>query len=339
MISKVLSNKIYYATFTLAIFVIAIHVSYVDYLNPAVVGYDFSFFIQRFFIVIGDASVPTFFVISGYLLFSKFTLKGYPKMLLNKVFSLTIPYFFWSILAFLIMQIIYPLILGGTINLTFKSAIINILMSEDCKHLWFVRTLLVFFICSPLLYFIFKYLKKWSIVIPIVLFFVNLLYRPEYSGILYWIPLFFVGSYLAYFNVSFTSKIQSKVVSISVLLAFIFLALVFTINHTEYEDNSYYFYRFASPLLAWVSLDLLSPLFKKEKVREIFKSSAFIFFSHLFVVTAFKQLFQLWISVDSNYHCALLFFLVLIFASILDISIAYLLKRSAKPVYKLCGGR
>ena len=136
-----------------------------------------------------------------------------------------------------------------------------------------------------------------------------------------------------------TSKIQSKVVSISVLLAFIFLALVFTINHTEYEDNSYYFYRFASPLLAWVSLDLLSPLFKKEKVREIFKSSAFIFFSHLFVVTAFKQLFQLWISVDSNYHCALLFFLVLIFASILDISIAYLLKRSAKPVYKLCGGR
>ena len=75
MISKVLSNKIYYATFTLAIFVIAIHVSYVDFLNPAVVGYDFSFFIQRFFIVIGDASVPTFFVISGYLLFSKFTLK------------------------------------------------------------------------------------------------------------------------------------------------------------------------------------------------------------------------------------------------------------------------
>ena len=159
MMSKDLSKKIYYVTFILALFVIALHSSYLELLNPELEGYDFSYISQRLLLVIGDAAVPTFFVISGYLLFSKFTLKGYPKMLLNKVFSLAIPYFFWSVLAFLIMQIIYPIILGGTINLTFKSAIINILMSEDCKHLWFVRTLLVFFVCSPLLYFIFKYLK------------------------------------------------------------------------------------------------------------------------------------------------------------------------------------
>ena len=76
MINKTLSNEIYYTTFILAVFIIAMHSSYVDTLNPSAIGYDFSYFIQRFFFVVGDSAVPTFFVISGFLLFSNFTLKN-----------------------------------------------------------------------------------------------------------------------------------------------------------------------------------------------------------------------------------------------------------------------
>ena len=339
MINKTLSNKIYYTSFILAIFVVVLHSSYVDFLNPSLTGYYFSYFIQRIFLVIGDAAVPTFFVISGYLLFTKFDIKKYPKLLLNKLLSLVVPYLVWSVLAFLLMRIFLPILSGGVIELDFKSTVINILMAEEFPHLWFVRPLLVFFTCSPLIYFTFKYLKKWSIVIPIILFFVYLLFRPEYGGILIWIPFFFVGSYLSYFKIPVTRQNHSRLTSIIVLVAFIFLALVFTLSHTEYEDNAYYFYRFISPLLVWVSLDLLTPLFEKEKIHEIFKTSGFIFFSHLGMVFAAKSVLEPLIKMESNYNCALLFFLVFLVSTTLELLFTYLLKRFAKPVYRFLGGR
>ena len=337
--NKVLSNKIYYVTFVLAVFVIVLHSSYVEQLNPELIGYDFSYVIQRIFLVIGEAAVPTFFVISGFLLFSKFTLKDYPRMLLKKLFSLVIPYLFWSLLAFVIMQVFYPLIKGEAIEITFKSAIVDILLANECPHLWFIRPLLVFFICSPLLYFVFKYLKKWSIFIPAILFFVYMFFRPEYGGILIWIPMFFIGSYLAYFNIPIMNKYRSRLISIIAMVVFISLAIVFAFMHTQYEDYSYFCYRFVSPILVWLSLDILTSFFEKESVRDIFKTSAFIFFTHLFVVSGVKELLQLGIALDSNYHCVLLFFLVFVISFIIDIGITYLLKKFVHPVYRFLGGR
>jgi len=337
--NKVLSNKIYYVTFVLAVFVIVLHSSYVEQLNPELIGYDFSYVIQRIFLVIGEAAVPTFFVISGFLLFSKFTLKDYPRMLLKKLFSLVIPYLFWSLLAFVIMQVFYPLIKGEAIEITFKSAIVDILLANECPHLWFIRPLLVFFICSPLLYYVFKYLKKWSIFIPVILFFVYMFFRPEYGGILIWIPMFFIGSYLAYFNIPIMNKYHPRLISIITMVVFISLAIVFAFMHTQYEDYSYYCYRFVSPILVWLSLDILTSLFEKESVRDIFKTSAFIFFTHLFVVSGVKELLQLGIALDSNYNCVLLFFLVFVISFIIDIGITYLLKKFAHSVYRFLGGR
>lgn len=339
MMNKVLSNKIYYTTFILAFFVVALHSSYLEALNPDIEGYNFSYIIQRLFLVICEGAVPTFFAISGYLLFCKFTLKNYPKMLLSKVFSLVIPYFIWSILAFILMQIILPLLNGETIEITFKSAIIDILLANEYPHLWFVRPLLVFFICSPILYFVFKYLKKWSIFIPVILFFVYMFFRPEYGGILIWIPLFFVGSYLAYFNIPIMNNYRPRLIGIITLVVFISLSIVFTLTHTQYEDYAYYIYRSFSPLLVWLSLDVMLSLFEKENIFNIFKTSGFIFFCHLGIVNAIKVILQLGISVESNYNCALLFFLVFIISTIIVILFTYLFQRFAKPVYKFLGGR
>ena len=339
MMSKTLSNKIYYVTFILAILVVALHSSYVEFLDPSLEGYDFSFIIQRLFLVIGEAAVPTFFVISGFLLFTKFELNKYPKMLLSKVFSLVIPYLIWSVTASIIMQLIYPVIQGEAIEFSFGQFLLDILLANDCPHLWFVRPLLVFFICSPILYFVFKYLRKWSIFIPVVLFFVYLFFRPYYGGIILWIPLFFVGSYLSYFKISVLNPYRPRIIGWIALAVFVSLSIVFTLLHTEYEDYVYYVYRSFSPVLVWFSIDVLTSLFEKEKIREIFKTSGFIFFSHLFVVTGVKQVLQLMIPVNSNYHCALLFFLVLIFATAIDLVITYVLKKFANPVYKFIGGR
>ena len=337
--NKVLSNKIYYTTFILAILVIALHSSYLEFLNPNLSGYDFSFISQRIILVIGEAAVPSFFVISGYLLFRNFELKKYPRMLLSKVFSLVIPYFIWSVIAFLFMRLLWPVFTGEAVELTFKSVLVDILLANNYPHLWFIRPLVVYFICSPILYFIFKYLKKWSIFIPTILFFIYMFFRPIYGGLLLFIPHFFVGAYLAYFKIPTLNKHRPKLVGIITTVIFVSISVVFSITHAGFEDYAFYCYRFFSPLFVWFSFDLLKALFEKDKVHDIFKTSGFIFFSHLFIVNAFKILFELGIKTDSNYNCTLLFFLVLLVSTVMTLLLTYVLKRFAKPVYKLLGGR
>jgi len=337
--NKELSNKIYYTSFVLALFVMVFHASYLDFLDPTLPSYDVSYMVQRIFFVLGDAAVPTFFVISGYLLFAKFTLQGYPKMLLNKVFSLVIPYFFWSIFAFVFMQVLMPLMSGQSIEMTFQSAIVDILLSNSFPHLWFVRPLLVFFICSPLLYFVFKYLRKWCIFIPATLFFVYMFFRPEYGGTLIWIPFFFIGAYLSYFKVAVMNPLRPRLFGGIALAIWIAVAFVLSYFHSQYENIGYYCYRFASPLLIWFTLDLMRSLFEKESVHAIFKTSGFIFFSHLGMTFLSKMALEKAFPPNSNLNCLILFALVFLVSATLELLGTYLLQRFARPVYRFLGGR
>jgi hypothetical protein len=339
MINKELSNKIYYSTFVLAVLVIAIHSSFVGYLDPATSGYSFSLIFQRIILTIADSAVPTFFVISGYLLFSKFTLKDYPRMLLKKVFSLVIPYFIWSIMGFLSVRVFYPLIRHEAIEMTFQSASLDILLANCCPQIWFVRPLLVFFICSPILYFIFKYLKKWSIFIPIAIFVIYIFFRPNYFGIVYWIPLFFVGCYLSIFSIPIFNRYHPQIVSIIAIAILVTMAgLLGGFNIAE-EHTLYFVYRHISVVFIWLAIDIIYPLFEKEKVSEVFKISAFLFFSHRFITFSVSYLLELGIVKNTNYNCVLLFSLTWVISSIICVLLGYVLKRFANPVYRVLAGR
>ena len=336
---KELSFKIYYSTFVLAILIIGLHSSFVGFLDPNLSGYSFSLTFQRVFLTIGDAAVPTFFVISGYLLFTKFTLKDYPKMLLKKVFSLVIPYFIWSILGFLFIRIIIPLLNHESIELTFQSVALDILLSKCSLHLWFVRTLMVFFIASPILYFVFKFLKKWSIFIPVIVFVVYIFFRPDYSGILFWIPAFFVGSYLSYFDIPVLNKFKPRIVSIISMVILFSVAILLSIFDVKEEGTLYFCYRHLSIVLIWLSLDIFYSFFFKEEIKGIFKISAFLFFYHIFIAWSFGFLLQKITPLDSNYKCVLFFFVDWTISSLISVGLGYILKRFANPVYKFLGGR
>lgn len=336
---KELSFKIYYSTFVLAILVIGLHSSFVGFLDPNLSGYSFSLAFLRVFLTIGDATVPTFFVISGYLLFSKFTLVKYPKMLLKKVFSLVIPYFVWSILGFLFARIFFPLLNHESIELTFQSVALDILLAKCCPHIWFIRTLMVFFIASPILYFVFKYLKKWSIFIPVIVFAIYIFFRPDYFGILFWIPVFFVGSYLSYFEVPVFNNYKPRLVSIISMVILFSIAILLSIFNVKEEGTLYFCYRHLSIVLIWLSLDIFYSLFYKEEIKDLFKISAFLFFSHVFITWSVSFLLQKITPIDSNYKCILFFFINWTISSLLCVGLGYTLKRFANPVYKFLGGR
>lgn len=322
----------------MAVLVIAIHSSFTNFLDINGSGYTFSLVIQRIFLSLGDAAVPTFIVISGYLLFSKFVLKEYPRMLLKKLFSLVIPYFIWSILGFILLRLIVPLFTHEVVEFTFKSVVLDILLSNGCPQIWFIRPLVVYFICSPILYFIFKYLKKWSIFIPIAIFIIYIFFRPNYYGIAFWIPLFFIGSYLSYFDIPIFNRYRPRLFSIISLVILLLVASLISGFNVNEENTIYFIYRHISVILLWISLDILYTLFYVEEIKEIFKISAFIFFVHYFFTHLIQYLLMLGISIN-NYNCVLMFFLTWIISSIISISLGYVLKRFANPVYRVIAGR
>ena len=338
--NKLISNKIYITTFVLAILIIAIHSSCVGYLNSETSGYTFSYVIQRMIITIADAAVPLFFVISGYLLFRNFTLKSYPRMLLKKVFSLVIPYFIWSVTGFIIIRLIYPLIVNGAIELTFKDAVLDILLANCCPQIWFVRPLLVYFICSPILYFAFKYLRKWSIAIPVILFIIYFFFKPYYSGILFWIPFFFIGSFLSYFNVMIQNHYRPQIIGAISLIILVSVGTLFGIFDIDMAESHIYFvYRYIGPVLLWMAMDVAYNLFLKEEVGQVFKISAFLFFSHTFITFSLHALLDVLIHVDVNMIYLLEFFIIWSISSGVLILLGYVLKRFMNPVYKVITGR
>ena len=336
--SKETSNKIYYATFIMAILVMAIHSSFTGFLDPEAVGYHFSFATQKVFLTLGDAAVPTFFVISGYLLFNNYILKDYPRMLLKKLFSLVIPYFLWSVLGFLVTRIIIPAIRKEVIELTFQSVALDILLSNGCPQIWFIRPLVVFCICSPLLYFIFKYLKKWSIFIPITIFVIYIFFMPNYFGVLFWIPLFFVGCYLSYFKIPVMNHFKPRLIAVISLILLLVIASLIAGFFVIETSKIYFVYRHLSVVLLWLSFDVLFSLYQKESVNEVFKISAFLFFFHFPIAQLFGIIFRMGISI-TNYNCVLLFFLTWIVTSIISVSIGYMLKRFVNPLYLILAGR
>ena len=335
---KELSHKIYYLSFILAILVIGLHSSFTDYLDPGIAHYALSFSFQKVFLTIGDAAVPTFFVISGFLLFSKFTLSSYPKMLLRKVFSLVIPYFIWSILGFLFVRIAYPLLNHEPLSLTFQSVILDILLANCCPQIWFVRTLTVFCVCSPILYFAFKCLGKWSAVIPAALFVTYIFFRPNYYGIVFWIPLFFLGSYFAYFNIPVFNIFRPRLLAALSLLTLLLVATLFACFDVDLEGALYFCYRHLSTGLMWFSIDLAYGLFFKEKVHDVFKTSAFLFFSHIFITWSISFLLKQVSPIDANMKCALYFFINWFISASICVGLSYVLKRFANPVYKILSG-
>ena len=336
--NKETSNKIYYVTFFMAILVIALHSSFASYLDKDAAGYIFSFTIQKSIFTFADAAVPTFFTISGYLLFNNYILKDYPKMLLKKLFSLVIPYFIWSVFGFLFSRIIVPLIKQETLELTFQSVALDILLANGCLQIWFIRPRVVFCICSPLLYFLFKYLKKWSIFIPITLFIINIFFIPNYYGIIFWIPLFIVGSYLSNFKIQIINHFKPRMLAIIALIILLTSAFLLARFNVSEESKIYFIYRHLSVVFLWSSFDILYSLYQKESVNNVFKISAFMFFAHFPIALLYEDLLMKGISID-NSHIVILFFLTWLLTSITTVSLGYLLKEYANPFYRIIIGR
>ena len=172
--------------------------------------------------VLTHICVPTFYFISGYLFFRGLEVWDYDKYvnkLKRRVRTLLVPFILWNTLFVLVS-------LHGVFRQEGWNGVLSFLSDNNYWHLywdsnkwnldrvnwlggadistspchfalWFLRDLMVVSVCSPLLYFIFKKIKTWSLVLLIICYI---------SGIFIHVPGFSIMAFL-YFGIGSYMKI------------------------------------------------------------------------------------------------------------------------------------
>ena len=174
--TQYLSDKIKILSFVAIILVLYIHSVFHDYPHE-ILGMKFNHFLQCVISEqIGRCAVPLFFMISGYLFFLNVSsLRDVLRKMNKRVNSLFIPYIiaaiFFPVFLLLIEQLPFATNMsnGGGTLIEFQKPIFDVLRdifigkdggsSPWAFHLWYLRDLIIIVVCSPILYFLRKYLK------------------------------------------------------------------------------------------------------------------------------------------------------------------------------------
>jgi len=174
------SRKLSNMSFLCAIFVVMIHCG-----EPKIQG-SISWYLSQFiFNGIAGVAVPFFFLISGYFIGQHNIEEGEYQTELQKRFrSLVIPFFFWNT-AFWAFGLVLTLganILHGTsltrnLNVTWDYNLTGFGLSTCLGPLWYVRTLVILVVISPLIVKLNKH-RVW-LMIPALCIAAYLLVRPD----------------------------------------------------------------------------------------------------------------------------------------------------------------
>lgn len=122
------------------------------------------YFIAHGVTYLTSIAVPYFFLISGYFFFkqSYYENGNYTAMIRKKVQTLFIPFLIWNLLAFV------PLWVSGKVVIEdhWYMYVVDLLHSDYNGPLWYVRTLMLLMLMSPLYDWIFfledKIGRKWE---------------------------------------------------------------------------------------------------------------------------------------------------------------------------------
>lgn len=159
-------------------------------------------------------ALPALFLISGYLLFKNYSISSYSNKLRRRVRRLFVPYVFWNatfVVFYLLCGKFVPRLSTRVASFgldTFSGAfskILDLTIHPIDGPLWFLRTLFIFSIASPLFYLLIKSNKKYVrysgfvivAVLYIVCYFIGFTDKLLMTYPLYSITLFYLGGLLA----------------------------------------------------------------------------------------------------------------------------------------------
>lgn len=111
-------------------------------------------------------AVPLFFVISGYMFVSSFEKHGWMSLLRRKIKSLYLPMVIWGAIG-LVMFLPIRIYINEDVPTVFDFLKLPLLaLSSGGGHFWYVRVLIVMFVCAPVVYYVARHI--WAAVLCIV---------------------------------------------------------------------------------------------------------------------------------------------------------------------------
>lgn len=336
--NKKTSNKITNLNFFLTIMVVMIHSSCVSFMNGKnVFGYEF-------INTICDSAVPVFFCLSAYLFFRNFDMSKLLNKYKKRVRTLLIPYFSWSILLFCYYFLLYkiPWIhnnFNALFDLSVDNIIPNILLANCAPTMWFIRVLMIYVVISPIIYYLMKN-KITGIMTILFSFVINIIFNFQYSSMIFWLPVYILGAYLALNHANFMEEIPfiKRNRKMVLIMAVLFLA-IFGVIATMVEKTStiYYIWRILSPISIFILIDYIES-FEKEPCS-LTKYSFWIFALHIPIAQVIRKALIMLLG-TSGFAMFFVFLLTIIITLTLAVLSGKFTKKFLPPIYNiLVGGR
>lgn len=301
-----LSHKIKYVSSLCIIIVLYIHSfnGYVNY-NGSVhflISPTLSFIENLVSHGVGLSAVPLFFAISGYLFFlnAKPTWTFFKNKCESRFKTLVIPYVLWLSVSFGVFVVLQSIPIFS--NFFFEKKIVDFscsdfinktVISPLCYQFWYIRDLIIFVVCSPVIYFILQK-TKWASIVLLFLFWNSNCLFPLISteGLL----LFLFGAWLALNKKTFFYSRISSDRAIAIVLLYLCVLVAWTGRHVFFDQNFVFFGLLRNiclligVLFLWIITDYLSTLWSFNLIAKICTRTFFIFAIHEPMLTIIKKL-------------------------------------------------
>lgn len=333
---KNLSLTFDWLRFPLALLVVYLHIAPNTMLIQASYGISSPYFwVTNIVDNIANLAVPTFFIISGYLMafnMTSFSFDVYLKKLKRRGLTLLMPYLIWNLLCMAYLYI--------TGQITEFPGWRTIYIKPLNFPLWFIRNLIILNLLFPMLWSMVRYLK-WPFLVSVISaylmypFALDVIYINPY--VLTSFVYFYIGVYGGINSLSFNITSKAFVVGIIMLATISFTLVVLSpISRMPFACNIY---------LLTGTITLLLLVYKFIEVSNIrpipllAAASSFIYFSHKLGPTYIsKQIVSSLLS-ESEVSEIIIFIVSPVMVSLICIGTYYLLGKIHPSILKVLTGK
>lgn len=340
-----LSNTITWLRFPLIFLIILLHCYSVQRLE----GSHGTYFkvLYPFSLWLGETGVPGFFFISGFLFF--LSKKTYSQKLKTRVHTLLIPYLLWNFMLLTLYLIAwavgYPQDINGRslADYTFidylrlfwdRGSYDNGNFVPLLCPLWYIRNLLIMSLLSPLLYYIIRYAREAFLIIVTVWWLVS-----YHNAFIPQTILFFcLGAYFSIFEAN-PLQIVYKQKKLFLILFAVF-AISDIISHISYGTPiNLQIHRLSLIFNIPALLILADWCIQHGYNSKLLPNAAFIVFCvHYPIVVILRKICIAQFADSSDFIHILLYFLCVIIATVLSISVYLLMDRFLPSTKRLLSG-
>ena len=269
-------------------------------------------------LLIRDVSwtLPTFFLLSGYLLFQNIDMRAWRRKIVRRMKRLVVPFFVWNaifVLLFLLIKFIVPTVVssfengGGQSIVWSVTKVLGLSLQPGDPPLWYIRTLMLYVLAAPLLILIFKVKVLsyvWIIVLVSFAIVADLLSWDKFIKIVippYSLICFSVGAYIAHCNINLVKFVMRYRLAFFLVGLFGYLFRLLPLPKCC-TDLVYCLYAWFWPVVIFGCMGL----FRNNTARLLIRPSFFIFACHFIFRPFWTKIWSL-----SSWHVNLESFLII----------------------------